>query len=115
MSSRILVVDDDETMVRTLCDILALHGWEAAGVYSGEQAIDAVSRERFAAVLMDVRMPGIDGVTALQRLKALAPDLRVLMMTAHTASDLHRQAARHGAAHVLTKPLQIETLLGLLR
>ena len=114
MSHTILIADDDRQMVRTLCDVLALRGWRAVGVTSGEAAVEAVRGEAFDAVLMDIRMDGIDGVEALQRIRALRPGLAVFLMTAYSAAELLEEAARAGAVRVLSKPVPLPELLGLL-
>ena len=110
----ILVVDDDRQMVRTLCDILRMHGWEARGLHSGEEAVEAVRRERYSAVLMDVRMAGISGVEALRGMKEARPGMPVILMTAYTGSELLAQAQREGALEVLPKPVPLPTLTRLL-
>jgi DNA-binding NtrC family response regulator len=114
MHRRILIVDDDRQMVRTLCDILRLRGWEADGVYSGEEAVEAVRRESYATVLMDVKMGGMNGVEALAAMKKLRPALRVVLMTAYTANDLLAEATRQGALRILAKPVAVPGLLEML-
>lgn len=111
MSRRVLVADDDRHMVRTLCDILRLHGWEAVGVRSGEEAVAAVRDQSFSLVLMDVRMGGLNGVDALKAMKAIRPGIRVTLMTAYSASDLLAEAEREGAVRVLPKPVALPMLL----
>ena len=66
---RILIVDDEKQMVRTLADIVRLNGWEPDGAYSGEAAVEAVRKRNYSVVLMDVRMAGITGVEALKAMK----------------------------------------------
>lgn len=114
MSKRVLVVDDDRQMVRTLCDILRLHGWEPHGVHSGEAAVEAVRDQGFSLVLMDVRMGGLNGVEALKAMKTLRPDIRVMLMTAYSAADLMAEAEREGAVRVLSKPVALPVVLDLL-
>jgi len=111
---RALVVDDDRMMVRTLCDILRVHGWDATGVHSGEEAVQAVIASRFDAVLMDVRMEGIDGVDALRQMKRVRPLIRVILMTAYAGADLLDQAQREGALKILAKPVAIPSLVEML-
>lgn len=111
---RILVVDDDALMVQSLCDVLELAGWDTHGVPSGEAAIAAVRDGSFDAVIMDVRMPGIDGVEAFRRIRALRPDLPVFLMTAHTSSAQVSQAARQGVQRVFSKPLDLAALFAAL-
>ncbi|HEX3534007.1 MAG TPA: response regulator, partial [Gemmatimonadaceae bacterium] len=66
MTRRMLIVDDEKQMVKTLVDVVRLHGWEADGVYSGEAAVDAIRDRDYAVVLMDVRMTGINGLEAFK-------------------------------------------------
>lgn len=114
MTHRVLVADDDRQMVRTLCDILRLNGWDAHGVHNGSAAVDAVRAEPFALVLMDVRMDGLNGVDALKAMKAVRPDIRVLLMTAYSAAELIAEAEREGAMRVLPKPVAVPMLLEML-
>lgn len=110
MSRRILVVDDDRQMVRTLRDILAFRGWPSDGAYSGEEAVAAVRERDYAVVLMDVRMGGMNGVEALRTMKRMRPAIQVILMTAYTASDLLAEAEREGALRILPKPVAVDRL-----
>ena len=110
----ILVADDDRGMARTVCDILRRHGWTPTEVHSGEEAVDAAARQRYAAVLMDVRMPGIDGVQAFRMIRESQPQTPVILMTAYAAPELLSQAEREGVLQILPKPLPWGTLSALL-
>lgn len=114
MSRRILVVDDDRHMVRTLSDIVRLQGWSPEGAHSGEEAVEAVRRNGYQAVLMDVRMAGINGVDAFKAMKALRPEIKVILMTAYTAADIIADAEQAGALKVLSKPVVLSGLLEML-
>jgi DNA-binding NtrC family response regulator len=111
---RILVVDDERQMTRTLCDILRLHGWETEARHSGEEAVAAIEQEDFTAVLMDVKMEGINGVEALQRIRQLRPAARVILMTAYSSAELLRRAEQEGALQILAKPVALPALVALL-
>lgn len=111
---RILVVDDDPGMVRTLQDILRLHGWDVDAASNGDEAVKAVDRQNYSAVLMDVRMPGMDGVTAFLRMHERKPQVPVLLMTAYAADHLLAQAVRNGVMRILPKPLDLRQTLQLL-
>lgn len=111
MSKRILIVDDERAMVRTLTDLFTLRGWECVGAHTGEEAVAAVQREGFTLVLMDIRMPGLSGVEALIRIRGLRPGQRVLLMTAYTAGELIAEALANGALRVLPKPVAIPELM----
>jgi len=110
----ILVVDDDRGMARTVCDILRRHGWLPTEVHSGEAAVEAATAHRYSAVLMDVRMPGINGVEAYRVIRESQPQTPVILMTAYAAPDLLSQAEREGVLQILPKPLPWPTLSALL-
>jgi DNA-binding NtrC family response regulator len=110
----ILVADDDRAMARTVCDVLRRHGWEPTAVYSGEDAVEAASAHRFAAVLMDVKMPGLNGVEAFQAIHAAQPQTPIILMTAYAAPELLAEAERDGVLRILPKPLPWRTLSALL-
>lgn len=114
MMRRLLVVDDDRQMVRTLRDILELRGWRTDGAHSGEEALEAVRAREYAVVLMDVRMGGMNGVDALRAMRAEHPELPVILMTAYTASDLLAEAEREGALRILPKPIAPDRLMAFL-
>jgi DNA-binding NtrC family response regulator len=111
---KILVVDDDRRMVRTICDILRVKGYEALPAHSGEEAVELAQGEWFDCVLMDVKMSGIDGVTALKQIKRVAPDTPVVLMSAYTTDAQMAEAKQHGAASVLTKPIDFQQVLSYL-
>jgi DNA-binding NtrC family response regulator len=108
---RILIVDDEKQMVKTLLDIVRLHGWEADGAFSGEEAVEYVRKHDYSIVLMDVRMAGITGVEALKAMKAVRPGVRVILMTAYTATEILAEAEREGALRILSKPVALAGLL----
>jgi DNA-binding NtrC family response regulator len=109
-----LIVDDDKFMVKTLGDILELQGWYVETAYSGAAAVELASTRPFDVVLMDIKMPGMDGVAALQAIKEVRKDLRVILMTAYAAQDRLVEAERAGVLRILSKPVDIGTLLPLL-
>jgi DNA-binding NtrC family response regulator len=114
MTRRALVVDDDRAMVKTLSDVLAYKGWEVRGAYSGAAAVQAAKTEPFDVVLMDIKMPGMDGVDAFKAIKAARPGTRVVLMTAYAARERVVEAEREGVLRVLPKPVDIAELLSVL-
>jgi DNA-binding NtrC family response regulator len=114
VSRAILVVDDDRQMVRTLSAVLRLHGWETTPAYSGEEAVAAAATHRFDAVLMDVRMPGINGVESMRQIRAGQPRTPIILMTAYAAHELLQQAERDGALMILGKPIVWPKLMTML-
>jgi len=110
VTGNVLVVDDDRQMVRTLCDVLQRRGFQPHGVHSGEEAVAAVDKEPWTAVLMDIRMPGMSGVAACRAMRVGHPDLRVILMTAYSSPEVLADAAAAGVEQVLPKPLQLPVL-----
>jgi DNA-binding NtrC family response regulator len=111
---RALVVDDDQSMVKTLSDLLRLKGWDVATAFSGDSAVQVASSGYFDVVLMDVKMPGMDGVDAFKAMKAAQPHIRVVLMTAYAAQDRLAEAEREGVVQVMNKPVDVPALLSLL-
>ena len=111
---KVLVVDDDKRMVRTICDILKIKGFPVLAAYSGEEAVEQVKAMAPDCVLMDIKMPGIDGVEAFRMIKELAPDLPVLLMTAYASEEKILEAKRLGAYAILGKPIDFQSLLSFL-
>jgi len=114
MTRRILVVDDDRVMVKTLCDIFRLRGWEPRAAYSGKEAVEAQQAEQYQVVLMDIRMPDMDGISASKVMRTDNPDVRIFLMTAHTGPYAVREVVREGTLQVVQKPIDMASLLNLL-
>ena len=110
----ILVVDDDRRMVKTVCDILKVKGFDAMQAYTGEEAVERVRFDGPDCVLMDIKMPGMSGVDALRMMKGISPDLPVVLMSAYATEEQTTEAKAQGAYTVLNKPFDIEIVLSFL-
>jgi DNA-binding NtrC family response regulator len=110
----VLVVDDDAGMAETLGDILAASGYDVAQANSGQAAVAMVGRTPYDVVLMDIQMPGVNGVEVLRAMKMVAPRASVIMMTAFTRHELVEEVRRDAVA-VLSKPLDVGRTLALIR
>jgi len=108
--ARILVVDDERFFREAIREILAEEGLECVEVESGEQALSLALEESVGVVVLDIRLPGMDGIEVLRRLRELRPELRVVMLSASTDQDLVLEALRLGACDYLAKPLHDEEL-----
>ena len=111
---RILVVDDDRGMVETLCDILELHGWETVRGYDGEAAVTLADEHDVDLLLMDIRMPRLNGVEAWREIRSRRQDAQAVLMTAYAPQDTVTQAEGQGVVRVLRKPLDLPQLVALL-
>ena len=110
----ILIVDDDAGMCETLSDIMEDKGFRASVALDGYEAVEKAREADFDIILMDIRMPGMNGVEAFKRIKGIQPGTAVVMMTAYAVEDLIREALREGAYGVLYKPFDMERMIGLI-
>lgn len=111
--SSILNVNDDEGMVQTLSDILTARRYRVSTADSGEAAVAQVYRNDFDVVLMDIKMPGLNGIRTLQAVKHRNPAIKVIMMTAFTLDELIQAGRKVGAIAVVPKPLDLDAVLDL--
>src|SRR5574337_1005076 len=98
-------------MVKTIRNILTIKGYESAEAFTGEEAVKQITAEPPDCVLMDIKMPGIDGVGALKMIKEVSPDLPVLLMSAYAGEEAEAEARRLGAYAVLAKPIDLQMVL----
>ncbi|ADO73683.1 sigma-54-dependent transcriptional regulator [Stigmatella aurantiaca] len=115
MPASVLIVDDEKNILLTLSQSLQLAGYRTELASSGQVALDVISTRPVDAVLMDVKMPDMDGLTALARLQELKPELPVIMMSGHGTIDTAVKATQLGARDFLEKPLARDKLLVALR
>lgn len=110
---RVLVVDDDRDLAESLAELLSLQGHTATPVFSGRQALAAFQEHDYDLVLMDVRMPGKDGLQVLTELRAINPAARIVMMTGYALPEMLDTAVARGAWNVLHKPLDMARVFDL--
>ncbi|MFH0778212.1 MAG: response regulator, partial [Candidatus Eisenbacteria bacterium] len=110
METRVLVADDEPTIRETCSRVLQRLGFSPVAASSGNQAIDAAREQNISLAVLDIRMPGKDGIAVLRELKSSKPSARVIMITAHGSLDSAVQAMRLGAADYLMKPFSIREL-----
>lgn len=101
---RILIVDDDEGIVRACAEALLRHGYEVVTALSGKEAMALLSTQQFAAAVLDIVLPDVDGLQLLQYAKQKDPDIIVLLMTGYASLETAIQALRQGAYDYLRKP-----------
>jgi two-component system KDP operon response regulator KdpE len=112
---RLLVVDDERSIRTALTSTLGTLGFEVEEAATGEEALTMARRWHFDAVLLDVNMPGMGGMTACRELKVLAPSLSVLMLTVRDSQDDKVNALDSGADDYITKPFHMRELMARVR
>jgi two-component system, NtrC family, sensor kinase len=107
---KILIVDDEESIRNMMRMTLELDGYQVLTAENGPVALDLFRSESPEVTLLDVRLPGMDGIEVLTRLKAINPDCEVVIITGHGDLDMAVEALRREAANFLTKPVSEEIL-----
>ena len=113
--SKILIVDDEAGIRQSLQEVLEDEGYSASGVESGEACLEALRKQPFAAVLLDIWLPGMDGLETLEKIRDLENPPEVIMISGHGTIETAVRATKLGAFDFLEKPLSIEKTLILLK
>lgn len=111
--TRVLIADDEKNLRFTLSEILKEEGYLVDAAATGEEAVAMCTAETYDVVLLDVRMPGMDGVAVFRELRRHHEAARVILMSAYTVDDLKRAALDEGAIAFLEKPLDIQKVIAL--
>ncbi len=109
---KILLVDDEEEFVNTLSERIKMRELAPSIAYNGEEALRIVKDEIPDVVVLDLRMPGIDGLEVLERLKKNYPKVQVIVLTGHGSEEDERISKKLGAYDYLQKPVSIDKLVG---
>ena len=110
MAEKILLVDDEKDFLVALSERMRTRGMEVTTSSSAQEALDAVEEGAYDAVVLDLMMPGVDGLEALRILKEKDPKLQVILLTGHATVEKGVEAMKRGALDLLEKPADIETL-----
>lgn len=109
--TRVLIVDDDSDIRSVVSDLLAAQGAVTVGVPNAEEALVRFEQDGYDLVCVDLRLPGMDGIALMRRLRAIDPFARVLLMTAFGGEDVYVEAMCCGAAAMMKKPFTVDQLL----
>jgi DNA-binding NtrC family response regulator len=110
LPSKVLLVDDERDFVEALSERLQMRDYSSAVVYGGEEALSIVEEDEPDVMVLDLKMPGIDGLEVLRRVKEKHPNVEVIVLTGHGSEDAARVCAELGACAYLEKPVDIEKL-----
>jgi DNA-binding NtrC family response regulator len=109
--SRILLVDDELVFTTNMAKLLTNRGYKVTGVNSGDAAVRALEESNYDVVVLDLKMPGMDGITTLKEIKKLGLFTETLILTGHGSIDTALEAIKLGAYDYLTKPCEISELV----
>jgi two-component system, OmpR family, response regulator len=107
---RLLLVDDDVPFTRNLVWLLSRRGYEVSAVNDGQSALRIVEEHEFDVIILDRKMPGIDGIATLKELKKKKPDIEVIILTGAASVDSALDGVHLGAYDYTVKPIQLSDL-----
>lgn len=107
---RVLLVDDETEFLNLMVKRLTLRGVEAEGVTSGQDALRALDRTAFDVVILDLKMPGMDGIETLKAIRNRQQPPEIIMVTGHGSLKTGGEALSHGAYDYVLKPFRLEEL-----
>jgi DNA-binding NtrC family response regulator len=110
MSEKVLLVDDEVEFLDTLSERMRTRGMEVATANTGIEALQKVEKEAYDVIILDLQMPGVDGLEALKVLKAKRPELQVILLTGHATVEKGIEAMKLGAMDFLEKPADLSQL-----
>ncbi|MGE4559000.1 MAG: response regulator [Desulfobulbus sp.] len=111
MEAKVLLVDDEQDFLDTLSNRLEMRGLKVSAVTSGEQAIVEAKEQDYDAIVVDLSMPGINGLETLKRIKADNPHAEIIMLTGQASIQSGVEAMKLGAGDFLQKPVELSELM----
>ncbi|MEW5894672.1 MAG: response regulator [Candidatus Omnitrophota bacterium] len=112
---KVLIVDDDVDFCDSLADILEGENLKTTTAYIGEDAVRLIESQVFDIVLLDIKMPGIDGISVLKLIKKAHPQTRVIIMTGYADVDRVKQALQEKAEKIVYKPFEVKDFIETIR
>jgi DNA-binding NtrC family response regulator len=110
MTEKVLLVDDEEEFVETLAERMRNRGMDVETSNSGSAALDLIDDDSYDVVVLDLKMPGMDGLEALERIKKRRPEIQVVLLTGHATVEKGVEAMKRGALEFLEKPIDLSKL-----
>ena len=111
VNANVLLVDDEEQFLEVLSERLETRGLKVKTVTSGQDAVEQVEKKSFDAIVVDLAMPGINGIETMKRIKEKNPDLEIIILTGHATVKTGIEAMKLGAEDFLEKPVDLNVLL----
>ena len=108
---RVLLIDDEQTLLEYLSKRLLKEGFIVKATFSGEEALEVAANNFFDVAVVDLKMPGMDGVETQKRLKEIQPLIQCIVLTGHGSIDTALESGHHDAYKYLLKPIDYENLV----
>ena len=111
MKCKLLIVDDEEKMLKYITKRLVRRGYEVCTASNGEEALASMKNNPFEVVLLDILMPAMDGIEVLRKIKKIAPQTAVILVTGHSSATLSAEGKKWGAFDYILKPFDLDDLM----
>jgi two-component system, OmpR family, response regulator len=108
--AKVLIVDDEEAFANNIAKLISKRGYDIKAVYSGQSAISALDECDFDVIILDLKMPGLDGLSTLKIIKGKKPSIEVIILTGHGSMDSGIDGIQLGAFDFLMKPVRFDDL-----
>ncbi len=112
--SKILVVDDEEIVRESLQDWLGAYGFDVSIAEDGTEALGLIHDQKFDMIILDLRLPDMEGTEVLKETRKFRPELKAIILTAYPSKESTIEAVKQGAAEYLVKPFEPEHLVGII-
>ncbi|MFC1563355.1 response regulator [candidate division KSB1 bacterium] len=112
---KVLLVDDEEEFIETLSERMQTRGLSVDTATNGADAIKLVEKTFYDAIILDLQMPGLDGIETLKRIREYNPDSQIILLTGYASVEKSVEAVKHGAVDFLEKPADINKLMEIIR
>ena len=112
MNFSLLIVDDEPKMVKYLSRRLVNRGYKVRTAFSGQEALAAIENSPFAVILLDIMMPGMNGIETLKRILETTPTAAVILLTGHLSEQIAAEGKKLGAFDLVMKPFDLNELIG---
>lgn len=111
---KVLVVDDEDIVREALQDWLSAYGFDVSAAGNGTEALQLIHDQEFGVILLDVRLPDMEGTDILREARKLRPEVKAIILTAYPSKESTIEAVKHGAAEYLVKPFEPEHLVNII-
>ncbi len=108
--ARVLIVDDEEAFANNIAKLISKRGYDIKAVYNGQSAIEALDEMDFDVIILDLKMPGLDGLATLKIIKGKKPGVEVIILTGHGSMDSGIDGIQLGAFDFIMKPVRFDDL-----
>ncbi len=110
MSEKVLLIDDEKDFIEALSERMESRGMKVSSTVSPKEGLEIVDKETFDAIILDLKMPEMNGLEVLKIIKEKNPDLQIILLTGHATVEKGIEAMKLGAMDLLEKPIDIATL-----